>query len=73
MSLFNSPASRLDALSAAALFVCIIVLAVAIEMSAPIGVVIGAVGAAATGIARLAYAPKLDTPPRIPLHKKRAG
>lgn len=50
-----SKAAKLDVLAAVAMLACILAVAVALEISAPIVAGVGAVGAAVTGIARVAY------------------
>ena len=53
-----SHTSKVDIATGAFMLVCIVAVAAAIEISAPVIAGIGAVSAAATGVVRLAYAPK---------------
>ena len=54
------------------IMLCIGILAVAMEMSAPILVAVGALGATPSGIVRLVgFSPVSNEPPRIPLMGKK--
>lgn len=50
-----SEAAKLDVLASGIILMCILAVAVAIEISAPLVAGVGALSAAATGIARVVY------------------
>ena len=50
-----SEGAKLDIAASAVVAVCLVMFAVAIEISAPVLAGLGAVGAAVTGVARVAY------------------